>query len=169
MSSTMYDRFVTPRRWVSRCALLSLCVALCACSRNPPAGSGRAYDVVQLDIGDNSILVEVACDHKSRQRGLMYRDKLADRQGMLFIFRKAEYRGFWMKNTKIPLAIAYIGDNGDILQIEQMKPHDEESTKSKHKVRFVLEMNSGWFARNGVKVGDVIPDLREKVAHFAVE
>ena len=103
-----------------------------------------------------------------RQRGLMRKtaEQIPENWGMLFVFRDAEYLGFWMRDTWVPLSIAYIDDDGKILQISDMKPKDERSVESKHKVRYALEMNRGWFDRAGAKVGTVIPQFREKVEPF---
>ena len=72
-------------------------------------------------------------------------------------------QSFWMKNTLIPLSIAFISDEGEILQIEHMKPKDLTSTKSKHRVRYALEVNKGWFKRHGIVPGARIEDFGEKV------
>jgi uncharacterized membrane protein (UPF0127 family) len=76
--------------------------------------------------------------------------------------------GFWMKNTSIPLSIAFLDGKGTILQIEDMKPHDETSTRALHKGRYAVEVNRGWFERQGIKVGDAFADFQERTRGFRV-
>ena len=103
------------------------------------------------------------CQEKNSATGLMFRDSLPEDHGMLFVFEKPKTASFWMKNTKIPLSIAYIDSAGRILQIESMKPLDEtpvESTSSE--VAFALEVNEGWFTRNRVSAGAKISGIRKE-------
>jgi uncharacterized membrane protein (UPF0127 family) len=144
-------------------AAVSGCLAGCSPRRLPPARSG---DVIQLEIQDKRLLVEVASDSTAMIVGLMNRTELPEKRGMLFIYRKRQELKFWMRNTLIPLSIAFLSDKGKILQIEHMKPKDETNTRSKNKVRFALEVNQGWFQRNGVRVGDSFSDFAEKVRLF---
>jgi uncharacterized membrane protein (UPF0127 family) len=93
----------------------------------------------------------------------MFRNSLPDDHGMLFVFEKPKTASFWMKNTKIPLSIAYIDSAGRILQIESMKPLDETPVAStSSEVAFALEVNEGWFARNGVSAGAKISGIRKE-------
>ena len=138
---------------------------LAGCSRKVER-VGRAHDVLRLEIDDVTLTAEVACDEPSRRLGLMNRDELPVDHGMLFIFRNAEFRSFWMKNTRIPLSIAFINDDGVVLQIEHMKPNDLSSTWSNYKVRYALEVDKGWFTDHNVEVGDRIKRFREKVSAF---
>ncbi len=101
--------------------------------------------------------VETAETDMERQIGLMYRKKLPPDQGMLFIFQKEEKLSFWMKNTCIPLSIAYISENGIINEIYDMKPLDISIVyPSKKKAKFALEVNRGWFKKNEIKAGSKI-------------
>jgi uncharacterized membrane protein (UPF0127 family) len=110
-----------------------------------------------LKIGDNDIRVETAITDQLRQRGLMYRTKLHPNHGMLFIFKEERERNFWMKNTIIPLDIAYADQNGKIITILSMRPNDVDSRYvSNGKAMYALEMEEGWFAKHNVKVGDVM-------------
>ena len=153
-------------RGVWALTLLSLLqCALAGCSRKVER-VGRAHDVLRLEINDVTLTAEVACDDPSRRLGLGNRDGLPVDHGMLFIFRNAEIRKFWMKNTRIPLSIAFIDDDGKVLQIEHMKPNDLTSTLSNHKVRYALEVDEGWFKEHNIKVGDRIKGFREKVSAF---
>lgn len=109
-----------------------------------------------LRIKDVTITVELARTSPERQRGLMYRTSLGADEGMLFIWDREERRYFYMKNTTIPLSIAYISSEGVILQIEDMQPLDERSVPSHFSVRYALEVNQGAFERWGIAVGDRI-------------
>ena len=113
-----------------------------------------------LNIGGHEIKAEVASDYKSIKNGLMYRDKLGAESGMLFIFPKAKKRSFWMKNTKIPLSIAYLDENGDILNIEDMTPQSTEGISSKGNAKYALEVNQGWFDSKGISPGDRVEGIK---------
>ena len=136
--------------------------ALLGCSRRAER-VGRPYDELRLELGGTSLIVEVASDDSSRKLGLMNRESLPESRGMLFMFRTVREQSFWMKNTLIPLSIAFISDEGEILQIEHMKPNDLNGTGSKHKVQYALEVNKGWFERHGIVPGARIKDFGEKV------
>jgi len=100
--------------------------------------------------------VEVADDPYERARGLMYRHHLPEDRGMLFIFPYPQRLSFWMKNTYVPLSIAYVGSDWVIKEIYDMEPLDEKPVVSRHAVQYALEVNRGWFRRHGVKVGDTV-------------
>ena len=111
---------------------------------------------IPLNINGNTLYVELANTPQTRRQGLMFRDELQKNYGMLFVFDDENYRSFWMKNTKIPLSIAYIKTNGQITDILNMKPYDLRSYKSTQKVRYALEVNKNWFTEQGIKQNDVI-------------
>lgn len=103
--------------------------------------------------------VEIANNDESRAKGLMYRKGLPENNGMLFCFDKIDYVNFWMKNTSIPLSIAYINDKGVIMEIFDMNPFEERITyPSNYKVKYALEVNMGWFSKNGIKPGNMIKE-----------
>jgi uncharacterized membrane protein (UPF0127 family) len=102
------------------------------------------------------ITVELARTDEERALGLMFRKQLPDGQGMLFIFDRDQQMSFWMKNTVIPLSIAYITSDGQILEIKDMQPNDINSVKSSRSVRYALEVPQGWFGRVNVKPGDIV-------------
>lgn len=108
----------------------------------------------ELGAGMHRITAEVAADHASRATGLMFRRSLAPNHGMLFVFQEKTPQCFWMRNTLIALSIAFLDDDGRIVNIEDMAPQTENSHCSKEPVRFALEMEQGWFARRGVAAGD---------------
>ncbi len=109
--------------------------------------------VAQLNAGMHLIRAEVVSDPGTRAEGLMYRKSMAQNAGMLFIFDEAAVHCMWMKNTLIPLSVAFIDDHGAIVNIADMEPQTEASHCAAQPVRYALEMNRGWFAARGVKPG----------------
>ena len=102
------------------------------------------------------ISAEVARTPEQRAIGLMHRKSMQQHAGMIFVFDQPEPLCFWMKNTLIPLSIAFLQDDGTILNIEEMKPMKLDSHCSVRPARYALEMNAGWFAKRGLKPGDRI-------------
>ncbi len=111
---------------------------------------------ITLTAGMHQIRAEVARTDLQRQIGLMHRSAMPAGEGMLFIFEQPGVQCFWMRNTLIPLSAAFLDDEGRIVNIEDMKPQTEDSHCSKKPVRFVLEMNQGWFAKKGLSAGSRI-------------
>ncbi len=109
-----------------------------------------------LSIGIHQIDAQVALTPEQREIGLMYRKEMPQNEGMLFAFENPTRLCFWMKNTLLPLTAAFIADDGTVVNLENMKPQTTESHCSAKPVRFVLEMNQGWFAKKGVKAGSKI-------------
>jgi uncharacterized protein len=101
----------------------------------------------------------VAADANSRTIGLMNRFSLAPDSGMLFVFAQSEPLAFWMKNTFVPLSIAYVDTKGVILNIADMKPQDESTHPSKGPAMFAIEMKQGWFKERGIVAGDKVDGL----------
>ena len=97
------------------------------------------------------LLVEVADDAQERAIGLMSRESLPEDQGMLFVFEAEGQHGFWMKDTLIPLSIAFIEGEGKIIDIQDMQPRDETIHKADEPYLYTVEANKGWFARNGIE------------------
>ncbi len=106
-----------------------------------------------IQVHNKKLNVEIANNQTLRSRGLMFRKELPTNEGMLFIFDYEQYLSFWMKNTYIPLSIAFIDENGVIFDIFDMKPLDETPIKSTKKGLYALEMNKGWFKRNNIIPG----------------
>jgi uncharacterized protein len=121
--------------------------------------SASAQMLLTLTINEHRLSVEIADTDQARQIGLMNRDKLPEEQGMVFVYEKAHRLTFWMKNTRIPLDIAFLAADGAILQIETMQPFDETHTISEQPALYALEVNQGWFARHRVKVGERVKGL----------
>ena len=113
----------------------------------------QQLQAITLSAGMHNIRAELALTPEQRQKGLMYRRDLATHQGMLFVFEDATPQCFWMRNTPTPLTIAFVADDGSIVNLADMKPFDESSHCSARPVRYVLEMNQGWFAKRGIKAG----------------
>jgi len=117
--------------------------------------------VVQLSAGMHLIRAEVAADYSSRGRGLMHRKSLAPNAGMLFIFDAAAIHCMWMKNTYIPLSVAFLDAQGAIINIADMQPHSEESHCASRPAVYALEMAQGWFAQRGIKPGMKLSGLEK--------
>ena len=108
---------------------------------------------IKLAAGMHRLDVQVAATPDQRQIGLMFRKEMPQHEGMIFIFDQPAQQCFWMKNTLLPLSAAFIADDGTIVNIEDMKPLVLDSHCSAKPVRYVLEMNKGWFAKKGIKAG----------------
>ena len=126
--------------------LLLLALPFCAFAQ-------QALPVVDLSAGMHRIRAEVAADYPSRMTGLMHRASMPQGSGMLFIFDETSVHCMWMKNTLIPLSVAFIDESGRILNIENMTPHSEQSHCAARPARYALEMNRGWFEARGIKPG----------------
>lgn len=125
----------------------------------PAAGQPASLPTVQLTAGVHLITAEVAATDATRARGLMFRQALLPNHGMLFVFDRKAVHCMWMRNTLIPLSVAFIEDDGTIVNIHDMQPHDERSHCARQPVRFALEMAQGWFEQKGLKPGAKIGRL----------
>lgn len=108
---------------------------------------------VTLSAGMHLIQAQVASTPEQRATGLMHRKDMPTNEGMLFVFEQASEQCFWMKNTLIPLTAAFIADDGTVVNLADMQPQVLDSHCSTAPVRYVLEMNQGWFAKRGIKAG----------------
>ena len=108
---------------------------------------------VKLTAGMHVVEAQVAITPQERQIGLMLRKDMPQHEGMLFVFEQASEQCFWMKNTLLPLTAAFVADDGTIVNTADMKPETSNSHCSAKPVRYVLEMNQGWFAKKGIKQG----------------
>lgn len=108
---------------------------------------------VKLSVGLHQIDAQVAQNNEQRMIGLMFRRDMPQHEGMLFIFEQPSMQCFWMKNTLLPLTAAFISDDGTIVNLVDMKPQTTDSHCSLKPVRYVLEMNQGWFAKKGIRAG----------------
>lgn len=128
-------------------ALMLCCAAANAQSRLP---------VVELNAGLHVVRAEVAAREQDRQQGLMYREKMGANEGMLFVFDRPQRVCMWMKNTLLPLSVAFIDEQHRIINIEDMAPQTLDSHCATRPARFALEMNKGWFSQKNIKPGTVI-------------
>ena len=110
----------------------------------------------QLQTSMHLIQVQVASTGRQREIGLMWRKDMPIQEGMLFVFEQPAGQCFWMRNTLIPLTAAFIADDGTIVNLADMQPQNDTSHCSGQPVRFVLEMNQGWFAKRGIRAGQKI-------------
>jgi len=118
------------------------------------------FRTTQIQIGDETLEVELAVTPEQQAKGLRFRQTLAEDAGMLFIFPKPQRLSFWMKDASMPLSIAYIQPDGKIVQIRPMKPYDETPVPSlSDAVTYALLVNQGWFERHGISAGTIIEDL----------
>ena len=118
-----------------------------------------ALPTTQLTAGIHVITAEVASTPQSRMIGLMMRERLAPNHGMVFVFEDKSQHCFWMRNTLIPLSIAFIDDDGTIISVADMAPKSDASTCPQRPVRYALEMDQGWFAKRGLTAGKKISGL----------
>ena len=129
------------------------------------AGQPQRLQAITLTAGMHNIRAELALTPDQRQKGLMYRRDLGTHEGMLFVFPTASQQCFWMKNTLIPLTAAFVADDGTIVNLEDMQPQTTQSHCSSKPVRFVLEMNQGWFVKKGLKAGGKLAGVPFKAAN----
>lgn len=108
---------------------------------------------IKISAGMHQIDTQLAMNPQERQIGLMNRPSMPTHEGMLFVFDDAGVQCFWMKSTLLPLTAAFVAEDGTIVNLEDMRPQTLESHCSKKPVRYVLEMNQGWFAKRGIKAG----------------
>ena len=151
--------FTMKLRKLSRSRLPAVCLLLAlACVRGPEP---QRLEKAQIELGGRKLAVEAACTPQQREIGMMYRRSLKADEGMLFVFPHDEVLSFYMKNTYVPLSIAFIKANGVIANIAHMEAHSLEPHRSRTECRFALEMPLGWFSSNGVAEGSkvVIPEL----------
>lgn len=112
--------------------------------------------LVEIEINNVAYLFELAKTPKERSQGLMYREYLEQDSGMLFVFNNQDYLTFHMRNTQIPLDIAFIDEDGLVIDIQSMEPFDSALTVSKKPAKYALEVNRGFFKRVNLSVGDIL-------------
>ena len=140
-----------PSSLARRAALLA--VAFAALHASAQDGPQLSLQRVELTAGMHRIDTQLATAPEQRQIGLMHRKEMPQHEGMLFVFDQPAQQCFWMKNTLLPLTAAFVADDGTIVNLADMKPQTEDSHCSTKPVRYVLEMNQGWFAQRGIKAG----------------
>jgi len=120
--------------------------------------------ILELSAGIHLIRAEVAYTFETRAQGLMFRKHLGSNEGMFFVFPQSEPYCMWMKNTLIPLSVAFVDEKGKIVSISEMQPQTETSHCAAAPVKFALEMPAGWFAKKGIKSGTTIRGLEKAPA-----
>jgi uncharacterized membrane protein (UPF0127 family) len=136
------------RRMAQAAVVLWLALPALALAQQP-----QTLPTVELRAGMHRIEAMAALTHAQRALGLMHRREMADHQGMLFVFEQPQVQCFWMKDTYLPLTIAFLADDGTIVNLADMQPHSLDTHCSARPVRHALEMNRGWFARRGIGAG----------------
>lgn len=163
MSVDDKEEYVGEKRM--RRLLLLFLVVSGACAGQQKEGD---YDF-ELRIRAAKLFVELAVTPQKRRRGLMGRKSMPYSAGMLFVYPEERRLKFWMKNTHIPLSIAFIDSEGVILQIEHLKPLDETGVYSQKPARFALEVNRGWFRENLIGLGDRIKNISDVYKRVGME
>jgi uncharacterized membrane protein (UPF0127 family) len=125
-----------------------------------------AFKTGQIQVGAHPLKVELAVSDPQRSQGLMFRDKLGKDDGMLFVFDELAYHSMWMKNTLIPLSVAFLADDGTILNILDMAPQTLDSHSAAGPARYAIETNKGWFAAKKIKAGDKVTGLPKPFRNF---
>jgi uncharacterized protein len=121
----------------------------CAAAQDTP----QQLPAIRLTTGMHVLQVQVAQTPQQQEIGLMFRKTMGTNEGMLFAFDESRQQCFWMKNTILPLSVAFIADDGSVVNIDDVKPQTLDSHCSTKPVRFVLEMNVGWYDKRGIKAG----------------
>jgi uncharacterized membrane protein (UPF0127 family) len=124
-----------------------------------PAASCAQVPEIPLVVNGHRLTAEVAATEGTRAQGLMHRRILPENRGMLFVFRETAQHAMWMMNTYIPLSVAFLDERGVIINIEDMKPHTQDTHPAAKPARYALEMNKGWFEKRGIKPGARIEGL----------
>ncbi|OOG39774.1 DUF192 domain-containing protein [Polaromonas sp. A23] len=153
MSFLTSYRTLSPAYRLAAFILGSLLFCGNASAQGAPGAPQMNLQRVKLSAGMHLIDAQVALTPEQRQIGLMFREEMPSTEGMLFVFEQASKQCFWMKNTLLPLTAAFVADDGTIVNLADMKPQTTESHCSEKPVRYVLEMNVGWFAKKGIKAG----------------
>jgi uncharacterized protein len=150
------ERFRAMFRYLRWCALG---LAAAALAQGGPAAN--PLPTVPLSINGHKITAEVAATPDQRATGLMHRFSLQPDHGMIFVFERPEPQGFWMRNTFIPLSIAFVATDGRIINVDEMAPHDESTHMSRGPALYAIEMRKGWFTERGIRAGDTVIGLPE--------
>ena len=138
----------------------ALLIALAATTLNACAQMPE----IPLTIAGHKLIAEVAATDPERMQGLMHRRMMPENRGMVFVFTSVDKHAMWMKNTYLPLSVAFIDSNGILTNIEEMQPQTLDSHGAVKAVRYALEMNLGWFAKRGIKAGAKVEGLEKAPA-----
>lgn len=139
---------------------LALTAALCSSTVFAQTTAQPTLPTTSLQIGSQTVIAEIADEDHEREAGLMFRETLEENRGMLFVMPSTGPTAFWMKNTRIPLSIAYIEPNGTIAEIHELEPFNEKPVRSTFpKIAYALEMPQGWFTKKNIWPGERISGL----------
>jgi uncharacterized protein len=152
--TSIKTRFVHAARFAHAPLRALAVLALAGWGAASAQSEAQSLPTVTLTAGIRNIVAQVAKTPEQRQIGLMFRKQMAAHEGMVFVFDEPATQCFWMRNTLIPLSAAFVADDGSIVNVEDMAPMSDASHCSKKPVRYVLEMNLGWFTKLGLKSGD---------------
>lgn len=125
----------------------------------PVGGGAQDFPRISVSIGVHLVKAELAATQETRARGLMFREKLGQNEGMVFRFPAPRQVCMWMKNTLIPLSVAFIGADGRIINIEDMRPQTTDEHCSQQAALYALEMRQGWFKQRNIKPGELVSGL----------
>jgi uncharacterized protein len=139
--------------------IIPLAIAIAIATVSTFAQDPQKFPSLSLTAGVYVIKAEVASTEAERQQGLMFREKMGQNEGMVFVFNAPAGVCMWMKNTLIPLSVAFIDENRKIVNIEDMQPQTTDSHCAERPIRYALEMNQGWFRQKNIKPGSVIEGL----------
>lgn len=160
LSSSTPRQHATAGAWSLRAALTSLLALWTALTCLGPAqaqtGPQPKLPTTPLTMGMHVVQAELAITPDQQARGMMFRTQMGTHEGMLFVNADKSIRCFWMRNTLLPLSIAFIDDDGRIVNIAEMEPRSDKSHCSAQPVRFALEMNQGWFAKRNIAPGSKV-------------
>ncbi|MDO8299098.1 DUF192 domain-containing protein [Lacisediminimonas sp.] len=141
-------------------SLLQRSMALLLCLAAAAASAESRLPIVELSAGMHVVRAEVAARNEDRAQGLMFRKKMGANEGMLFVFDEPQKICMWMKNTYIPLSVAFLDEKARIINIEDMAPQRLDSHCAQQPARYALEMNLGWFRQKNIKPGTEIVGIR---------
>jgi uncharacterized membrane protein (UPF0127 family) len=148
----------SPPRFDRRAALRVLAAGLLFACAGLAVADARTRTTT-IKVGSHALRVEVVATDAERQKGLMFREKLGRNDGMLFVFDEPAYHSMWMKNTLIPLSVAFVDAKGEILNVLDMEPHSLDTRMAAGPASYAIETNRGWFAERGLKAGDRVTGL----------
>jgi len=135
--------------------------ALCGLALSAAATAQTVMPTLELSAGFHRIEAEVAATDQNRQTGLMQRKQMAPQHGMLFVFPQENTHCMWMRNTLLPLSVAFLDEEGRIINVEDMQPQTEDNHCARRPARYALEMNLGWFSQRGLKAGAKLSGLEK--------
>ena len=146
------------KKWL---LVLLLCVPVMGFSVEPAVSRSTqtVRDVRQIKVGKYALSVEIMATEQDRMQGMMFRTRMDANEGMLFVFGQTARYCMWMKNTKIPLSVAFLDEKGTIVNMADMQPETEDSHCARKPVRYALEVPQGWFKRHHIKEGLIISDV----------